>query len=104
MDQCKRYTSRLEENTTTPTTIKPNFSGINDRMRFYNYNDDGLNGDSCMADNFDQNQIEICSSDNLIFRDNEVTISNDVSIFIVRDHYQSKSTVSLSSFHVVFYF
>ncbi|XP_065360856.1 organic cation transporter protein isoform X2 [Calliphora vicina] len=63
--------NRLQENTTTTAPI---LYGITD-------SDSAIYGDTCKADNFDQNQIEICSSDNLIFRDNEVTISNDFNIF-----------------------
>ncbi|XP_023305322.2 solute carrier family 22 member 3 [Lucilia cuprina] len=77
LDQCKRYASRLQENTTTGM---PKVYGIHDRDAKY-YDDGATYGDTCKADNFDQNQIEICSSDNLIFRDNEVTISNDFDIF-----------------------
>lgn len=76
LDQCNRFVSKLQENSTT--TISTPYRNSN------SYNDDnnegGVYSETCNADNFYDNRIETCSSDNLIFRDNEITISNDVSI------------------------
>lgn len=71
--------SKLKENTTTTT---PRSYGHTGRYAF-DKDDSEFYADTCNADNFDQNQIETCSSNNLIMRNNEVTISNDVSIFFV---------------------
>lgn len=64
LDQCNRHASILQEN----TTISPALPGL--------YDDE-----TCKADNFNTNQIENCRTDNFIFRDKEVTISNEFNIF-----------------------
>ncbi|KAM7355230.1 SLC22A family member [Cochliomyia hominivorax] len=79
LDQCKRFASKLHENITTITTLSPN--GLTNSDIIYANQEEAVYSDTCKADNFDQNQIEICSSDNLIFRDNEITIANDFNIF-----------------------
>ena len=70
LDQCNRFVSKLQENSTTTISTPHNDDN----------NEGGVYSDICNADNFYDNRIETCSSDSLIFRDNEITISNDVSI------------------------
>lgn len=77
LDQCNRYVGTAEDNTTT-TTTQPQFN------------------DTCNANNFNTNQQEKCRTDNFIFRDKEVTISNDVSIKVNMLNKVLKSTICLN--------
>ncbi|KAL9908317.1 organic cation transporter protein isoform X1 [Glossina fuscipes] len=62
LDRCHRYAANLTDNLT-------NFNAE------FNYNT------KCKNDHFDRNNTQPCSTDNLIFRDSEETISNEFHIY-----------------------
>lgn len=69
LDQCKRYASIADANTTTTTSTSV-FDVVATEQK-----DTAV----CTVNDFNRDQIETCPTDNFIFRDKEVTISNEVS-------------------------
>ncbi|XP_075163047.1 SLC22A family member [Haematobia irritans] len=68
MEKCNRYAAASDANFTTRMTIS--------RMSME------LESDLvCSADRFNQNKLENCPNNNFIFRDKEITISNEFNIF-----------------------
>ncbi|XP_073835862.1 organic cation transporter protein-like isoform X2 [Musca autumnalis] len=72
LDQCKRYASLTEANTTTTISTRLIDDFAAERKEKLSM---------CTANDFSTNEIETCSTDNFIFRDEEVTISNEFNIF-----------------------